>query len=122
MKAVTRISTKTPKSRRPVDKKQYSVSCSIRKTPYVLSKTKKFLIGRLKKNDISLPQKTTSDIHASIKWVKSSFKLTDENSTNGTYLNGKRVSRITILKNGDKIKIGKYVIKFKAAMVRVKKK
>ena len=73
------------------------------------------------KNDITLPQETTSDVHASVKWSKSAFRLTDENSTNGTYLNGKRIDETVALMDGDKIKIGKYVIAFSVKKVRVKK-
>jgi pSer/pThr/pTyr-binding forkhead associated (FHA) protein len=122
MDDLTRISKKTPKTKRPTTKYEYSLLTSIRKTPFTLSKTSKFTIGRKTKNDITIPQYTTSDLHATIKWVKSSFKVTDENSTNGTYLNGKRIEGPTALKNGDKIKIGKFVIKFKAKKIRVKKK
>ena len=120
MKDITVISRKTPKTKRPVSKNEYSLSCAVRKTPYVLSKVKKFTIGRLKKNDISLPQKTTSDLHATIKWSKSSFRITDEDSTNGTYVNGKRISAVTALADGDKIKIGKYVINYSIKKIRVK--
>lgn len=41
MKDVTMISEKTPKYRRPVEKNEYSITCAIRKTPLVLTKTKK---------------------------------------------------------------------------------
>ena len=57
MKDVTMISDKTPKYRRPVEKNEYSITCAIRKTPLVLTKTKKYTIGRLTKNNITLPQK-----------------------------------------------------------------
>lgn len=121
MESFTRISVKTPKTKRPKEAYEYSLVTSLRKTPYKLSKTKKFTIGRKSKNDITLSQYTTSDLHASIKWIKSGFKVTDEKSTNGTYLNGKRIKSSTFLKHGDKIKIGKYVIKFTAKKVRIKK-
>ena len=122
MEFITRISKKTPKTKRPTIKYEYSLLTSLRKTPYILNKTNKFTVGRKTKNDIKIPQYTTSDLHASIKWVKSGFKVTDENSTNGTYLNGKRIDKPSFLKNGDKIKIGKFVIKFKAKKVKIKKK
>ncbi|MBN2510842.1 MAG: FHA domain-containing protein [Spirochaetales bacterium] len=120
MNDITVISRKTPKTRRPVTRNEYTLTCSVRKTPYVLSKTKKFSIGRLKKNDISLPQKTTSDVHATVKWSKSSFRITDENSTNCTYVNGKRIEGTTALADGDKIKIGKFTILFRINKVREK--
>lgn len=121
MKDVTMISEKTPKIHRPVEKNEYSITCAIRKTPLVLNKTKKYTIGRLTKNTITLPQMTTSDLHASIKWEKSSFWIKDENSTNGTYVNDKRVNTKQSLADGDKVKIGKYVIQFHVKKIRVKK-
>lgn len=120
MKSLTSISAKTPKTVRPVTRYEYTLKAAVRKTPYVLSKTRKFTIGRMTKNDMTLPQKTTSDVHASVKWLKSSFRLTDENSTNGTYLNGKRIKETVALADGDKIKIGKYVIVFRAKKIRIK--
>lgn len=121
MDALTMISRKTPKTKRPVDKKEYSLSCSLRKTPFVLDKKKKFTIGRGSKNNLAVKQATVSDKHASIKWDKSGFKVKDENSTNGTYVNNKRISGITLLRNGDKVKIGKLVIKYKIGVKREKK-
>src|SRR4030042_2634587 len=122
MEYYTRISKKTPKTKRPEEKYEYSLISTIRKTPFLLDKTKKFTIGRKSKNSLTLLQHTTSDLHASIKWEKSGFKLKDEKSTNGTFLNGKRIDQTTLLKNGDKIKVGKFVIKFKAKKIRIKKK
>lgn len=121
MKDVTMISEKTPKMLRPIEKEEYSITCAVRKTPLVLGKIKKYSIGRLTKNSITLPQKTTSDIHATIKWEKNAFKVKDENSTNGTYVNDKRIEEPTPLQDGDKIKIGKYVILFHIKKIRVKK-
>ena len=47
-------------------------------------------------------------------WVK------DENSTNGTYVNDKRIDAPQSLEDGDKIKIGKYVLQFHVKKIRVK--
>ncbi len=121
MEYFTRISKKTPKSRRPEEKYEYSLATSVRKTPFLLDKKKKFSIGRKSRNNITIPQHITSDLHATIKWEKSGIKLKDEKSTNGTFLNCKRIDKVVLLKNGDKIKVGKFVIKFKAKKIRIKK-
>lgn len=121
MEYYTRISKKTPKYKRPEEKYEYSLATSVRKTPFLLDKKKKFTIGRKAKNNLTIPQHTTSDPHATIRWEKSGFKLKDEKSTNGTFLNGKRIDKAVLLKSGDKIKVGKFVIKFKAKKVRIKK-
>lgn len=121
MSKFTMISEKTPKTRRPTEKKVYSLVSSLKKKPIVLAKGKKFTIGRLGKNSLPIREKTVSELHASIKWDVSAFKIKDENSTNGTLVNNKRISRVTILKHGDKIRFGKIVLKFSITKVREKK-
>jgi pSer/pThr/pTyr-binding forkhead associated (FHA) protein len=121
MDAMTMISKKTPKTKRPVEKIEYMLTTSLKKTPIILDKKKKFTIGRSKKNGLVIPQQTTSEVQTSLKWGKTSFKLKDEKSTNGTFLNGKRISAEVSLKNGDKIKVGKYTIKYVTKKVRIKK-
>jgi pSer/pThr/pTyr-binding forkhead associated (FHA) protein len=120
MNSVTVISRKTPKTKRPIDKKVYTISSSLRRTPFDLKKNKKFTIGRASKNTMSLKAGTVSEVHASIKWDKSSFKIKDERSTNGTFVNGKRISGVTILKSGDKIKVGQFVLTYGVKKVREK--
>jgi pSer/pThr/pTyr-binding forkhead associated (FHA) protein len=120
MNYMTVISRKTPKTKRPIDKKVHTISSSVRKTPYELKKNKKFTIGRASKNTMSFKAGTVSEVHASIKWDKSSFKIRDERSTNGTFVNGKRVKGVTILKNGDKIKVGQFVLTYRVKKVREK--
>jgi len=120
MEAFTKISKKTPKIRRPKEIVEYSLVTSLRKTPFILDKKKKFSIGRSRKNNLAIPQQTTSELHSTIKWGKSSFKLKDEKSTNGTYLNNKRINTVVALKHGDRIKVGKYTIVYKAKKIRIK--
>lgn len=117
----TVISKKTPKYLRPVEKNEYRIITSLRKKPYVLDKRKKFSIGKLTKNDIRLNMKTISDVHATIKWVKNGFVVTDEKSTNGVYINGLRIKKPTKLSDGDKIKIARFVLNFQIKKVRQKK-
>ncbi len=117
----TIISKKTPKYLRPTEKDEYTLKTSLRKTPYVLDKTKKLTIGRASKNDIKIPQKTTSEVNTSIKWEKTKFVVRDEKSINGTYVNDKRIKGPTRLEDGDKIKVGRYVFTFKVKKVRKKK-
>jgi pSer/pThr/pTyr-binding forkhead associated (FHA) protein len=116
----TVISRKTPKVRRPIDKRVFFISSSLKKKPLELKKNKKFTIGRSSKNALRVNEGTVSERHASIKWDKSSYKITDLRSTNGTFVNGRRVSGVTILKPGDKIRLGKFVLKFTSKKVREK--
>lgn len=122
MEDATVISRKTPKYRRPLEKDEFTLTWALRKTPLVLTKTRRYTIGSLSKNHVSLPQQTTSGLHASLKWEKKAFMLRDEKSTNGTFLNGKRIEEPVPLSDGDSIKIGKYVIQFHVKKVRVKRK
>lgn len=118
----TVISKKTPKYLQPVEKNEYRIVSSLRKSPYILDKRKKFSIGKLTRNDIRLNMKTVSDVHATIKWVKNSFVITDEKSTNGVYINGSRINKSSKLQDGDKIKIARFVLKFQVKKVRQKKR
>lgn len=122
MEDATIISRKTPKYRRPIEKDEFNLSWALRKTPLVLTKTRRYTIGSLSKNHVSIAQKTTSSLHASLKWEKQAFMLRDEKSTNGTFLNGKRIDEPVALSDGDSIKIGKYVIQFHVKKVRIKRK
>ncbi len=117
----TVISRKTPKIRRPVEKRQYFLKSSLKKKPIILSKNRKFTIGRSAKNSLPVREGTISQRHASIKWDKSSFKIKDELSTNGTFVNNKRISGIVILKNGDRIRLGKFVLRYGIQKIREKK-
>ncbi|MFN3785667.1 MAG: FHA domain-containing protein [Thiothrix sp.] len=70
-------------------------------------KTTSVTFGRHDKNDVVLPDRTTSNHHARITVVRDDCFLEDLNSTNGTYVNQQRVER-HLLEDGDVIGIGKY--------------
>lgn len=63
------------------------------------------MIGRAQDNDIKVPNKTISAHHARIYTYLNASFIEDLGSTNGIYLNGKRIYKHT-LHNGDKIKLG----------------
>ena len=63
-------------------------------------------IGRREDNDIRLDDGATSGHHAAIITVLSDSFLQDLNSTNGTFINGKRIQKHA-LKSGDVIMIGR---------------
>lgn len=121
MPDMTVISKKTPKTRRPAEKKIYFIATSLKKQPILLGKSGKFTIGRTSKTSLRINEGTVSELHASIRWSKSSFRITDEHSTNGTFVNGKRIDGTASLKNGDRIKLGKFVLRFGIRTVREKK-
>lgn len=62
-------------------------------------------IGRWTDNDIVLPDRRVSRTHARIERRGNEFVLIDLNSTNGTFVNGKRLVEEHFLQNGDMIQI-----------------
>jgi hypothetical protein len=61
------------------------------------------IIGRYEESDIRLDDAAISRIHAKIVEDKGEFLLYDFGSTTGTWLNGNRVRRPEVLKDGDVI-------------------
>jgi pSer/pThr/pTyr-binding forkhead associated (FHA) protein len=74
---------------------------------------KEMSIGRLPKNDIVIDNLSVSRRHAVIQRTKKGYKVNDNGSKNGTFLNGKQIEE-SLLKDGDVITIGKYQIVFQA--------
>lgn len=67
-------------------------------------------VGRVQGNDLVLPKGNVSKRHARILYREGRFIVTDLNSTNGTYVNRRRIAQATIIREGDKIYIGDFVI------------
>lgn len=66
-------------------------------------------IGRSDKNDLVIQDGTVSGQHCKIEYRGNQYMITDMNSTNGTIVNGNKVST-SELKQGDKIQLGKVQI------------
>ncbi len=71
----------------------------------------RFLIGRSEHNDICINSKFVSRHHAMFIRQGAAFFLMDLNSTNGTYVNSRRVSN-QVLVNEDVISVGNHRLKF----------
>lgn len=71
-------------------------------------------IGRVQGNDLLLPKGNVSKRHARIVFRDGRFIVTDLKSTNGSYVNGHRIAQATIVREGDKIYIGDFIIKVEA--------
>jgi FOG: FHA domain len=69
-------------------------------------------IGRSSKNDIVIDDKFVSYEHACINYYKNEYWLSDLNSTNHTYVNGKNLDGDVPLKDGDVVKIGAVTFKY----------
>lgn len=68
----------------------------------------KITIGRSVENDIVIDNKLASRNHALIQKIRDEFFLKDTNSTNGTFLNGRRIppDKYVKLNPGDRITVG----------------
>lgn len=64
-------------------------------------------IGARPGNDIVLCDDAVSGHHATVVRVAGEVQLADRDSTNGTYVNGQRISR-SRLTNGDRIRMGQH--------------
>jgi len=68
-------------------------------------------IGRKEDNDIRIENLAVSGHHAKLLTIFDDSFLEDLNSTNGTYVNGKNISKQP-LKHGDVITIGKHELRY----------
>lgn len=68
-------------------------------------------VGRARNNHVVIQESSVSRRHACIERRDGSFMLEDLDSTNGSILNRKPISR-EILHHGDKIQIGETVLQF----------
>src|SRR5581483_8059481 len=71
-------------------------------------------IGRLPENMIQVDNLSVSGNHARIVRENGNIVLYDNNSTNGTYVNGQRVAR-AVLSDGDTIHVGRHILTLEAA-------
>lgn len=77
----------------------------------------KISIGRKPNNDIQIDNLAISGQHALITTILEDSFLEDQNSTNGSYVNGQPVKKC-VLRNNDVIELGKYRLKFIADVQR----
>ncbi|HEX8996013.1 MAG TPA: PrsW family glutamic-type intramembrane protease [Ktedonobacterales bacterium] len=69
-------------------------------------------IGKLTTNDIMITDPYASRIHASIRWTPQGYVVEDLRSTNGTYVNGQRITGPVLLQPGQVIRIGQTELTF----------
>lgn len=68
-------------------------------------------VGRVQGNDLMLPKGNVSKHHARLLFRDGRFIVTDLKSTNGTYVNGRKIAQATIVREGDKIYIGDFILR-----------
>jgi pilus assembly protein CpaF len=77
--------------------------------------TAELSVGRVQGNDLMLPKGNVSKRHARIIYRDGRFIVTDLNSTNGTYVNRRRIAQATIVREGDRIYIGDFVLRIETS-------
>lgn len=67
-------------------------------------------IGRSKDNDITIDDASVSRHHATIIQTASGIVISDNGSSNGTFVNGNRINQESVLKKNDIVKLGTALI------------
>ena len=107
-------SYRLPASKLPgvLKKRTTSFSEPLPRPDKILRLTKAIMtIGRNPESDVPLDYPRVSWDHARLEIKSGEFVITDQSSSNGTYVNGKRV-RTAVLKSGDVIGLGAYKFAF----------
>ncbi len=71
------------------------------------------VIGRAAECAVSIDDEFASNLHAKIYRSEGRYYVEDLGSTNGTYVNGRRINYPTELRGGDRIKIGRSEMEFR---------
>jgi pilus assembly protein CpaF len=67
-------------------------------------------VGRVQGNDIILPKGNVSKRHSRIVLKDDRFIVVDLKSTNGTYVNGRKITSPLVIRPSDKVYIGDFII------------
>ena len=76
--------------------------------------TAELTVGRVQGNELMLPKGNVSKRHARLLYRDGRFIVTDLNSTNGTYVNRRKITQATIVREGDRIYIGDFVLRIES--------
>ncbi|MDI6874561.1 MAG: FHA domain-containing protein [Actinomycetota bacterium] len=72
------------------------------------------VIGRSPECAVCLEDEFASNLHARIYALQDRYYVEDLGSTNGTYVNGRRINYPIELRVGDRIKVGRTLMEFRA--------
>ncbi len=72
-------------------------------------------IGQLEVNDLVLSDPTVSRLHAAIHMIPDGYQIEDLGSTNGTFVEGRRIAGPTRLQPGQRIRLGSTTLLFQKA-------
>jgi hypothetical protein len=109
--AVSRASARTPRGGRKA--KLVIASETGRKKQASWDLEGDVSIGRAQECAVSIADEFASNLHSKIYRAEGRYYVEDLGSTNGTYVNGRRIHYPTELRNGDRFKIGRTVMEFR---------
>jgi len=109
--AVERVPTKAPHGKRKA--RLVMASGTGRKKQASWELEGEIIIGRAQECAVSLDDEFASNLHAKIYRVEGRYYVEDLGSTNGTYVNGRRINYPTELRGGDRVKIGRTVMELR---------
>lgn len=89
------------------------ITASGKRKPSRWELDKEVIVGRGGNCDIPIGDEFASNLHAKIYEAEGRFYVEDLGSTNGTYVNGRRITYPTELRGGDQIKIGRTALEFR---------
>jgi len=72
----------------------------------------RFTLGRRASSTHRIDDASISGTHASVIATGTEYVVNDEGSTNGTYVNGQRITEPTPLRDGDRVQLGPIVLLF----------
>jgi hypothetical protein len=104
------VETPTPAQ----EKKEYRLPLLLlirQKDGHIFALRDRLTIGRGKENKLVLEDNEISRKHAVIEPTSAGWLIKDLNSTNGTWLNGVRITNAVILKAGDRLEFGKTILR-----------
>ncbi|MEW6227149.1 MAG: FHA domain-containing protein [Bacillota bacterium] len=71
------------------------------------------ILGRAAESDVVIDDPYVSARHAEVTRTGAGYKLRDLGSTNGTYVNGRRIRGECVLRPGDRVRLGDTILKFR---------
>lgn len=77
---------------------------------FIVNNGKPITIGRTSKSDVELDNPSISRDHALVENENGRNYLTDTGSTNGTWVNGKKITKRTQITDKDEIMVGKFTM------------